>query len=326
MRPRGNLSDGMIMAHAGLTVIEMLITIAVIGLLIAIILPAVQSARESARKASCKNNLRQIGIAMQSHDATHGHFPSNGWGYRWMGEPAGGIGVQQPGGWVYGSLDYLEQPALRRLGSGSHKQAELTQAMQTPLPVFHCPSRRKAAVYPFLGLFPLRNVPLPAMAAKCDYAGNGGETRYSHPAGGPSSIDSQTVAAYRWPDTSNANGVFFVRSAIRAADITDGLSQCYLVGEKCVSTRPHDPNNPDRGDDQTLYMGDDKEIRRWTDEPPRRDSRSIAPTAFGSAHASGCQFAFADGSVRLVSFSIDADVHRKLGNRGDGAPLNPGEL
>jgi prepilin-type processing-associated H-X9-DG protein len=236
------------------------------------------------------------------------------------------MGVEQPGGWVYNSLDYLEETAVRRLGSGGQKQAELTQAMQTPLAVFHCPSRRRAALYPFLGQFPLRNVALPQMAAKCDYAGNGGDTQYSHPAGGPASMDPRTVAAHRWPDTREVNGVFFVRSAIRAADITDGLSQCYLVGEKSVSRRPHDPENPDRGDDQTLYMGDDKEIRRFTDQPPVRDSRGIAPTSFGSAHASGCHFAFADGSVRLVSYSIDADVHRRLGNRGDGAPLNPGDL
>lgn len=314
------------MRAIGTTLIELLIVIAIIGVLMAITIPAVQVARESARKASCRNNLRQIGMAMSSHHAAHNHFPSNGWGYRWLGEPAGGIGVQQPGGWIYNSLDYIEQTNLRRLGSGNQKEVELTLAMQTPLAVFHCPSRRKGTLYPFLGQFPLHNVPLPAMAAKCDFGGNGGETQYRHPLGGPSSMDPQTVAAYRWPDTRELNGVFFVRSAIREADITDGLSQCYLIGEKCVSTRPHDPKSPDRGDDQTLYMGDDKEIRRFTDEPPRRDSRQIAPTAFGSGHASVCHFAFADGSVRAISFSIDSDVHRRLGNRGDGVPLNPGEL
>lgn len=77
----------------GLTIIELIVIIAIIGLLVAITLPAVQAAREAARKASCQNHLRQVGIAMQGHVAAHGHFPAGGWGYRWVGEPAGGLSL-----------------------------------------------------------------------------------------------------------------------------------------------------------------------------------------------------------------------------------------
>jgi prepilin-type N-terminal cleavage/methylation domain-containing protein len=312
----------------GATLLELLVAIAIIGLLVAITLPAVQMAREAARKASCKNNLRQIWLALQSHHAAYGNFPSNGWGFRWMGDPAGGPGNQQPGGWIYGSLPYLEQETLRSLGrsaTGAQKEALLTQVMHTPLPVLHCPSRRTAALYPYLGRFPLFNVPRPEKAAKCDYAGNGGSVVVEL-IEGPPNMTPAAVAAYRWPNTSRVNGVFYVRSIVGTNDITDGTSQTYLVGEKHVSTIPHDPADRDRGDDQTAYIGDDIDIRRWTYAPPSRDSRGHDILSFGSAHGSGCHFVFADGAVHLVRYGIDPQVHANLGNRGDGQRLDLGEL
>lgn len=312
----------------GMTLMELLVVIAIIGVLVAITLPAVQAAREAGRKTSCKNNLREIGLSLQSHHAAHGTFPSNGWGYRWLGEPAGGLGAGQPGGWIYNSLPYLEQGALHSLGSGAspQKEVELTQAMLTPLPVFHCPSRRAPLLYPYVGVFPLYNVPLPNMAAKCDYAGNGG-SHVVEGIQGPAALTDAAVAAYLWPDTNEVNGIFYVRSQVAMRHVLDGTSQTYLVGEKHVSTYPHLPGpDRDRGDDQTAYIGDDIDIRRWVDESPRRDSKGHASMSFGSAHSDGCYFVLCDGSVQFVRYGIDPQVHWRMGNRHDGQPVEMGEL
>jgi hypothetical protein len=307
--------------------VELLAAIAIIAVLVAITVPAVQAAREAARKASCQNNLRQLGVALESQHGAIGHYPTNGWGYRWLGQPKHDWGDYHPGGWIYNSLGYLEQEPLRRLGagSGSTKDAELTQLMQTPLAVLHCPSRRAARLYPYLGRFPLFNAPRPEFAAKCDYAGNGGDLEQPN-SPGPPDLTPAAVRAYSWPDTSELTGVFFVRSRIGTSDIVDGTSQTYLVGEKHVSTVAHEESNRDIGDDQTCYIGDDTDIRRWTAEPPRRDSQGHASTSFGSAHSAGCFFVFCDGSVRLVRYGIDPDLHRRLGNRHDRQTIKMDEL
>jgi hypothetical protein len=106
---------------------------------------------------------------------------------------------------------------------------------------------------------------------------------------GPAAMTATAVAAYAWPDTRKANGVFYVRSVVRMADIADGTSQTYLVGEKHVSTIAHDSSNRDRGDDQTAYIGDDIDIRRWTDTP-RSAIRAATLPCRSAARGDGCHF------------------------------------
>src|SRR5664279_103831 len=100
------------------TLIELLVVIAIIAVLIALLLPAVQAAREAARRAQCANNLKQLGVAMHSHLAAFGRFPSGGWCWTQVGEPERGTDRHQGGGWAYNLLGFLEQQALRDAGLG----------------------------------------------------------------------------------------------------------------------------------------------------------------------------------------------------------------
>src|SRR5262245_57451163 len=137
----------------GFTLVELLVVIAIIGVLVALLLPAVQAAREAARRTQCSNQLRQLALAFHNHHGAHQHLPTGGWHFAWLGYPDYGYGKDQPGGWMYNILPFIEQQAIRDIGrgaTGAAAKAATAKRVQSPFEGMTCPSRRRANVYPFL--------------------------------------------------------------------------------------------------------------------------------------------------------------------------------
>src|SRR5438876_4223731 len=125
------------------TLIELLVVIAIIAILIALLVPAVQKVREAAARTQCINNLKQIGLAVHNNHDTFKKLPSGGWGWNWVGVPSRGTGPEQPGGWLYNVLPYIDQGALRNLGVGKTGAAftnDMLSMLATPVTVFNCPT------------------------------------------------------------------------------------------------------------------------------------------------------------------------------------------
>jgi prepilin-type N-terminal cleavage/methylation domain-containing protein/prepilin-type processing-associated H-X9-DG protein len=313
------------------TLVELLVVISIIGILISLLLPAVQAARESARVLQCRNNLKQMGLATWNHLDSYRFFPSDGWGWYWAGDPMRGFGIPQPGGFAYSLLPFLEQKPLWSLGQGitfttnaSAKMTAMAPQVGTPLPLFYCPSRRDAILYPYLSTeVALINVTKPTKVAKNDYAINCGSQNSDQAStgGGPSSLTSGDTT-FAWPNTTTFNGVSFLRSQVQSSSVTDGLSNTYLIGEKYL-----DPNSyttgSDLGDDEFATCGFDNDNARTGYSPPHIDyAGQIDDVSWGGPHAAGSNFVFCDGSVHTVLYTIDAITHANFANRADAQSVN----
>lgn len=311
----------------GMTLVELLVVVAVIGILISLLLPAVQNVRESARRLGCGNNLKQIGLASLAHHEIHGHFPSGGWGHAWVGVPDRGFGLSQPGGWIYDILPFIEAESLRNLGQGLvdvERRAASAQRLQTSIGILNCPTRRTPAAWPTVAVMTHlqhpRETDAVAAVARSDYAINTGDLRMVS-FEGPIDLAAGDQAAYAWADMSLATGVSHLRSLVPFAAVKDGASQTYLVGEKYINPANY-TDGQDPGDNESMYNGYCADLHRYTaPEHALLQDRSgyTDPLRFGSAHASGCGFVFCDGSVQTIAFSIDPEVHRRNGNRKDVA-------
>lgn len=307
----------------GFTVLEVLVGLGIVMILLSLLMPATQMAREGARRLQCANHLRNLGLAALQHEVDHQIYPSDGWGFRWVGDPDRGYGPDQPGGWVYDILAYIDQDSVRSMGAGA-RGAEKRSAMNARFgmapELLYCPSRRNAGAYPFTeSRFGLVNADPPRTAAKVDYAINAGSVELDGGIGPASEQDH----SYAWPSLDRMNGISFVRSRVRVRDVRDGTSNTIMLGEKYVPSSTY-LSGASIGDDQSFLVGDDADIRRYTVISPVPDIvegglpgvRLVH--AFGSAHPNGAQFVFCDGSVRQIPFGTDEHVFQKSGGRYDG--------
>lgn len=318
----------------GFTLVELLVVITIIGILIGLLMPAVNAARESGRRAQCMNNVKQLAAGCIAHESAQGFLPSGGWGCWIAGEPDRGYGARQPGGWIYNCLPYMDYADLHDMGKGPNVKSDGRLRAQTAIAVLICPTRRKLQNYP-------RNYsnyvniddPKPVIG-RSDYAACAGDMnvgtcspcdKYSEPLSQPHfDWRPYSGSANSTGSGGPATGVIFRASQLVLSAIKDGPSFTYLLGERYL-----EPDFYYRGDycanDQGWDQGYDYDTIRWTAQVPLQDRPGYSDNnrcdrLFGSAHASGFHMAFCDGSVRKLNYNIDPLTHKQLGNRMDGQP------
>lgn len=335
----------------GFTLVELLVVIAIIGVLVALLLPAVQAAREAARRAQCKNHLKQIGLAFHLHHDAHQFLPSGGWRWVWSPDPDAGFGKGQPGSWVYSVLPYIEQQAVYNLGSDGNGPEVVTSTQREGaverdkigIPLFNCPTRRRAAAYPTREkswYLPV-NANLTPVAPRTDYVTSVGRGQHWQKAPrGPFE-----VIGFSWPNLEDPNndadvpdvpvgledihveGLSFQRSEISFAQIPDGTSHTYMVGEKTANPDDYE-GGFDWSDMESMYSGQGGDNSRRTSWLPAQDQAGIISNTqtFGSAHPGVWHMLFADGSVRGIGFDISIEIHQALGSRNGGEAVNPDDF
>jgi prepilin-type N-terminal cleavage/methylation domain-containing protein len=341
----------------GFTLVELLVVIAIIGILVALLLPAIQAAREAARRSQCTNNLKQWSLGALNHESAHKHFPSSGLGGKWTGDPNWGYGRKQPGGWIYNILPFIEEQQIHDIGFGvgtgtgdAARKAAIATRLPMTVKAANCPSRRNGGPY---GKFNKTTgvaekpsvdgnatVDSSTVCARSDYAaclGNG-DTATSPGGTNPEGIDSDgnwesiNVNIGLKEFSKDATGVTTYWSFNNLKAITDGLSKTFYCGEKAVPMTSYD-NGWSGGDDQSMYGGLDRDIVRWArgknqgktqmgEIAPKPDSDTGDNDAnFGSAHSGIVLMGMCDGSVHGFSFDVDTTLWGLLANRKDGEPV-----
>jgi prepilin-type N-terminal cleavage/methylation domain-containing protein len=318
----------------GFTLIELLVVIAIIAILIGLLLPAVQKVREAANRAQCANNLKQMVLAWHSHHDNYKFLPSGGLTWqsgndRYM-TPGGAIGTYatQTWGWMYQILPYIEQGTV-------YNSAEAV-ACATPIPTYFCPSVGIIRIHPYSQ----NGDTTTTRRAMNDYVGNGGTFGYGVIYGASVSLDGPLVPSY-WNQTLGIGS----KKKKRLTDLTDGTANTIAIGEKFLTqTFWKDPTTTPCNEDQGYVNGWDNDAIALAmgqatsggnpivlplpegagiPDPALAVGSAACGSIYGSRHIGGGQFAFCDGTVHMISFSIDTVTFGNLLSATDGQVLNP---
>jgi prepilin-type N-terminal cleavage/methylation domain-containing protein len=304
------------------TLVELLVVIAIIGVLVALLLPAVQAAREAARRSQCSNNLKQIGLALHNYHDTNLAFPMG----NFVRTSGSGVPPLRGDGWTWHVriLSFAEQgPLYERVrhvvatDSGNQNSAEqLLAGRDTRLTIFQCPSHPGGVVNPSKNGYQLST-----------YNGVCGTTTFND-----DQLDEATDIGYR------GNGFFFMNSSVRFADVIDGTTNTFLVAEVQDELKGSPNSNRMRGSDRRYNFSDNSDGNPPTDiteylvgmesnDPINANHRDSAGffnnngEYAGSYHPGGAQFCLGDGSVRFVSQTINMTIYQALGSRDGGETI-----
>jgi type II secretory pathway pseudopilin PulG len=299
------------------TLVELLAVVAIIGLLVALLLPAVQSARESARRIQCGNNLKQMALAISGFETANGSFPQAG---RTADDAASSFDPQYYT-WLYWILPQLDGKTVF--------DASWDVVRRTPIPTFHCPSRRAATLYPYNSL-------VVQMVAKTDYAACRGTRKLR---GGAWELHDGIIVCRTCVDGNcpRCRAPSPRMLTVRAAQIRDGLSNTVTIGEKRstvwvpystadktgISSDENDPYNNDGCDlDTGRTMG--------VSAVPLPDLGAGSTVArswvFGSRHPGVFGVALADGAVRFLSYAASPQLLEYLAGRDDRQSVSVDDL
>ena len=295
----------------GFTLVELLVVIAIIGVLIAMLLPAVQAAREAARRMQCSSQLKQMGLALHNYAGSHGTFPS------------GACGLADHGLFTY-LLPYMEQQTLFEkidLNADTNGSANWS-ARITVVDVYICPSFPHPATY--------------AIDTFTTNSKSGALSTYVGVAGSFYDVDANSYLGTTYAGRLPQNGLFGWEQSRSMRDVSDGLSNTLAIGEFVhidvdgTGTFPGNirpwiiPGIILGGSPNQFAMYCAKVINHPINGKVNRDEGDVIKfnhLPMGSPHASGCNFCNADGSVRFITENIDMDVYRALGTC-DGGEVN----